>query len=142
MSVPDTKALEQWTGLLPKLGKIELSGDLKRESKEHFEIPSLKGKIGGSEIDASVSLDLAGSLPAITGRIGLTELDVRIFDKDDGETPEEVARRESAEEIFSEDGNQLTDLSSRCLRELGDEFQNLVVVVGPDCRIDPPRLQF
>ncbi len=113
LDVPRLVELLPFTGELPKIESIQLSGEARRTSKDHYTMPKLTGRIGKDEISGSINLDISGSLPRIDGGLEISSISLEVFRKD------EKSRVEEKVEIKDVGGEILEKLPESMLPLLG-----------------------
>ncbi|MEM7145594.1 MAG: AsmA family protein [Verrucomicrobiota bacterium] len=82
IAADDLTELEPFTGPLPQLGTIELTGTAKATEAGYF-LPDLKGHVGDTTIDGSLEVGLAHHIPHLNGTLNLGTIDAAVFKSDD-----------------------------------------------------------
>ncbi|NOX98521.1 MAG: AsmA family protein [Verrucomicrobia bacterium] len=120
LEVPHLVELLPFTGELPKIEPIQLSGEARRTSKNHYTMPELTGRIGEDVISGSIDLDISGRLPRIDGGLEISSINLEVFRKDEkSRVNKKVEIGDVGEEILEKLPESILPLLGRLRLKIG-----------------------
>lgn len=84
---------------LPVIGPLKLNTRL-TDSEDGFDLSALEAKLGKSELNGDVSLNLAGKRPDVSARLDSNLIDLSVFAANDKKSPKKQAEKKSEKTVL------------------------------------------